>query len=103
MGKKSKTKVQVENTKQKEVKDENIVKDTNEEVVETQENLKKGHICDCERLRIRKEPSLESECLYILTTKDEVIVDMSKTVDDFYNVSIYDVTGYSVKDFIEIE
>lgn len=72
---------------------------------EPKKDLKRGVVSVLEyyNLKVRKDPSLDSETICTLVRSDEVEVDMEESTDDFYKVYLPSgVEGYCMKKFIEI-
>lgn len=56
------------------------------------------------KLNVRKHADVNSDVVWSITNGTEVEIDMSKSTDKFYKVSLTNGTeGYCVKDFIEIK
>ena len=79
---------------------------TVDETLETEPttNTIAGTVCDCKRLRVRKEPSLESDTIYTIAVGTIVVVDENKSTDDFYHIyTETGVDGFCMKRHITIE
>ena len=89
-----------------EIKEEPVVP-VIEEAKEPEEpekpKFKIGIVCNCERLNVREEPSIESGIVRVLDKEAEVKVDESKSTKDFYRVTAGDFNGYCMRKFIQIK
>lgn len=74
---------------------------TPEEVVNKADSVV-GTIVKCVRLNVRKEPNKDAKVVGVLNKDDSVDINIEESTNDFYKVSTMTVTGYCVKDFIEI-
>lgn len=62
-----------------------------------------GHVVDCTKLNVRKDPDEDAEILGTLPVGAEVMIDESESTDDFYNVcAASGFEGFCMKRFIEI-
>lgn len=61
-----------------------------------------GKICNCRLLNIRKEASLKSPVLGVLDNKSNFTINKSQSTDEFYKISYNGMTGYCLKDFVEV-
>ena len=67
------------------------------------DTIKNGSVINCDKLRLRKEPSRESEVLCLIDKKDSFKVYREKSVNNFYNVVTSDgMEGYCMKEFVNI-
>lgn len=82
------------------------------QVEETEENdeedpfpgLLSGSITDCDKLYVRSEASKGSEPVGVVTTEDSLVIDESKSTEEFYKVSTSNgLDGYCVKKFVKID
>lgn len=62
-----------------------------------------GIVSGCKRLNVREQPDLNSNVLQILGENTEVVVATAFENDEWYCVTIDDVSGYCMKKFIEIK
>lgn len=66
--------------------------------------LRIGFVSDCNKLRVRKEPTFVGESLMVLDKGTEVRVDDEASTDRFYKIyTSSGFSGYCMKDFIRIE
>lgn len=95
-----------------EIAAEQIVAETAEPVAEpapqkedpVKVESKVGVVSNCGRLRVRKAPSTSAEVLCEIVSLSAVVIDMSKSTEDFYKVCTEDgVEGYCMKKFITIK
>lgn len=63
-----------------------------------------GVVSGCDRLNIRKESNKDSAVITIITKNAEVIIDPTKSTNEFYKVTTASgVEGYCMKTFITIK
>lgn len=63
-----------------------------------------GKISGFEKLYVRKEANKDSEPVGIVTTKDDLSIDIAHSTDDFYKVITSNgLEGYCVKEFVKID
>ena len=63
-----------------------------------------GKISGFEKLYVRKEASKDSEPVGIVTDKDDILIDVTNSTDDFYKVITSNgLEGYCVKEFVKID
>ena len=62
-----------------------------------------GIVSDCKRLNVREQPDLDSNVLRIIDENIEVVVTTAFENDEWYCVTIDDVSGYCMKKFIAIK
>ena len=63
-----------------------------------------GKISVFEKLYVRKEASKDSEPVGIVTDKDDLSIDVTRSTDDFYKVITSNgLEGYCVKEFVKID
>lgn len=63
-----------------------------------------GHVVDCTKLNVRKDPDADAEILGTIPAGAEVMIDESESTDDFYNVcAASGFEGFCVKRFIAVE
>ena len=93
-------------------KDEDVAGCATETTVKDPEPEKKqveGKIVNCRKLNIRKSPSVPKKNLLsnVITTVDDkanVIVDLGKSNDGWYKVTVNgDVSGYCMTEYISIK
>ena len=78
-------------------------KDKETEIEESEPTPVKGVIVDCKKLRLRKEPNLESEVLVLLNNGDSVTVDLDNATEEWIKVSTENnIDGYCMRKFILI-
>ena len=77
---------------------------TNEVEEESEEDIKSGIIDGCKKLYVRKEANKDSEPVGIVTSKDDLSIDIAHSTDDFYKVITSNgLEGYCVKEFVKID
>ena len=75
---------------------------TVEEVVGSEPEPKIGIVHCCEKLNLRKEPSITSEVVCVIDRLTEVVIDESESTEDFYKVCTpAGVEGFCVKLYIK--
>ena len=80
------------------------VDESQNEVSEETVNNKSGKIFGYEKLYVRKEPSVDSEPVGIISINDDLAIDEHHSTDDFYKVYTSNgLEGYCVKKFIKID
>ena len=90
-----------------EVKDIGTIDEVNDVEQETKvaEPVKeiKGVVANCVRLNVRKDPEPKSEILCTIEANQEVMIDETKSTEDFYRVcTAAGIEGYCVKYFIAV-
>ena len=60
---------------------------------------KKGVIANCVKVNVRSEPNLNASVVKVLNKGDSVVVDLSKSTDDFYAID----DGFCMKQYITIK
>lgn len=65
------------------------------------DDIKIGNVVNCLRLNVRKEPNKDSEVLFSIPLKAEVMIEESASTEDFYKVyTASGIGGYCMKKFI---
>lgn len=86
-----------------EVKIEEIVNETIEEVVEENRKDILGIVVDCDKLNVRKEPSINADIVCMIDASTNLIVDYESSTDEFYKICTYaGIEGYCMKKFVKI-
>ena len=75
--------------------------DTKEEGPE--ETIIVGRIQNCKQLHLREKASTESASITIIDEKSELLINLSKSTENFYKVSVENLVGYCVKKFIKLD
>ena len=95
--------------KNNEVVEEEIVEAEPVEEIEQVEPVEpspvplRGVVVNCNRLNVRASADPEARVLCTINALDEVMIDESKTTDEFYNVyTETGVEGYCMKKFIAV-
>lgn len=82
---------------------EELTEETVEEVV-TESPSKVGVVSGCEKLRVRKSPSLTASVICTIKESTVVIIDESKSTVEFYKICTEaGVEGYCMKKFITVK
>lgn len=56
------------------------------------------------KIYLREEPTKESDALKVLERGDELLIDIAKSVDDWYSVcTVTGVEGYVMKNLVNVE
>lgn len=85
-----------------EVTEPEVIVPNIEDGVENNEVI--GKISGFEKLYVRKEANKDSEPVGIVTTKDDLSIDIAHSTDDFYKVITSNgLEGYCVKEFVKID
>ena len=96
---------EIEETKEEvteEVTEPEVIVPNVENNVENNEVI--GKISGFEKLYVRKEASKDSEPVGIVTDKDDLSIDITRSTDDFYKVITSNgLEGYCVKEFVKID
>lgn len=62
-----------------------------------------GHVCNCKRLNVRKDADKTADVICVIDVGDEVEIVSEGETEDFYCVRFDDVTGFCMKEYIEID
>lgn len=85
-----------------EVTEPEVIVPNIEDGVENNEVI--GKISGFEKLYVRKEANKDSEPVGIVTSKDDLSIDVAHSTDDFYKVITSNgLEGYCVKEFVKID
>ena len=85
-----------------EVTEPEVIVPSIEDGVENNEVI--GKISGFEKLYVRKEANKDSEPVGIVTSKDDLSIDIIHSTDDFYKVITSNgLEGYCVKEFVKID
>lgn len=85
-----------------EVTEPEVIVPNIEDGVENNEVI--GKISGFEKLYVRKEANKDSEPVGIVTSKDDLSIDITHSTDDFYKVITSNgLEGYCVKEFVKID
>lgn len=89
-------------------KEENIELTQNEEPAHNHVvAISKAEVCNCDKLRVRKEPNLESEVLCLIDKGTVFEVQTEVLHNNFYYSKVVvadgvEVVGYCMKDFVKL-
>lgn len=62
----------------------------------------RGVVENCQYLRVRQEPNLNSAILTVLKQKSKVTIDITASTNEFYKVFVNDsIEGFCLKKFIK--
>ena len=85
-----------------EVTEPEVIVPSIEDGVENNEVI--GKISGFEKLYVRKEANKDSEPVGIVTSQDDLSIDVAHSTDDFYKVITSNgLEGYCVKEFVKID
>lgn len=62
-----------------------------------------GIVSDCKRLNVREQPDMKSQVLRVIDENTEVAIAPAFESDEWYCVTVDDVSGYCMKKFIAIK
>lgn len=86
-----------------EIKIEEMVNETIEEAVEENRKDILGVVVDCDKLNIRKGPSINADIVCMIDASTNLIVDYESSTDEFYKICTYaGIEGYCMKKFVKI-
>lgn len=94
-------KEEVKENKEVEEKEVNVEEVKEEVKEELKEETKNGKLANCELLNARKEPSKDSEVLFVVSKEDKIVILGEE--NDFYKVSVNNKEAYCMKNFIVVE
>lgn len=87
------------------VEDETKIEEETVNSVEVEDNTLQsvviGKLDGCEKLNVRQEASKESDVVIVVTKEDELILDLEKSTEDFYSVTVKEFNGYVMKKFVK--
>ena len=67
------------------------------------ENIVSGKICDCQKLNLREEPSMESNIVEVLDVNSLLLIDLASSTEEFFKVEFNGKFGYCVKKFVKVD
>lgn len=86
-----------------EIKIEEMVNEIVEEVAEEKHQNTLGVVIDCDKLNVRKEPSINADIVCMIDASTNLIVDYESSTDKFYKICTYaGIEGYCMKKFVKI-
>lgn len=63
-----------------------------------------GYVANCEKLNVRKKPSLTAEVVCVIADHTDVEIDKEESTDEFYKVSLASgVEGFCMKKYIAVK
>lgn len=63
-----------------------------------------GYVTDCSKLNIRTEPKVGANVLCVVEVGDEMLIDMSKSTEDWYSVTTnVGAEGFCMKKYVTVE
>lgn len=67
-------------------------------------DVKFGFVTDCEKLNVRKKPNIDSEVLFELPRLTEVVIDETKSTEEFYKIcEVSGMEGFCMKRYISVQ
>ena len=86
-----------------EVKIEEMANEPIEEVAEEKHQDILGIVIDCDKLNVRKGPSINTDIVCMIDASTNLIVDYESSTDEFYKICTYaGIEGYCMKKFVKI-
>lgn len=74
-----------------------------EEIATIQDDTVREGVVARKKIYLREKPSKDSEALRVLSEGDEVLVDITKSVDEWYSVcTVEGIEGYVMADLLTI-
>lgn len=77
-----------------------------EEVVEeivNEQNDVEGIVSNCDRLNVRRTPSINAGIVTVLRSGTKLVIDVDKSNDEWYSIcTLHGIEGYCMKKFITI-
>lgn len=62
-----------------------------------------GHVANCEKLNIRKEPSKNADIIHTVKVGTEVTVDYAESTNSFYKIYLPSgAHGFCMREYIEV-
>jgi hypothetical protein len=62
-----------------------------------------GYVCNCKKLNVREDADKTAKVVCVIVVGDEVEIISEGETEDFYCVRFDDVTGFCMKEYIEID
>lgn len=92
----------------KSVKEDVAVVQMETTVTEPEVTTVKGKLCGCKKLNVRKSPSVpkkdpSSNVVTTIDDKTDITINLDKSNDNWYNVTVGNVYGYCMKEYISIK
>ncbi len=76
---------------------------SHEHRINIQNNIIKANVQNCDKLRLRKDPSADADVLCLIDKSDAFNVYLENSVDNFYKVVTSDgVEGYCMKEYVKL-
>lgn len=92
--------VKTEQSIEKSAEDTDESVETDEEVIEPFI----GTVVNCTKLNVRKEPNKESEIVCKVDSGSELMIDTTKSTDDWYSVCTEaGIEGFCMKEYISVK
>ena len=97
-----KTKVTEETVVEESIVEEPIIEEPVEEVVEPK-IIPIGIVSNCLKLNLRNKANAKADVIKVLDAKTEMVIDPDYKNDKWYKVTVSDLTGYCMKEFVVIK
>lgn len=62
-----------------------------------------GLVVNCKKLNVRKSPDLKADVLTVIDAKAKVVIDESKSTEDWYKVRVKGIDGFCMKKYITVK
>ena len=79
---------------------EDVVETESEVEIKTSTNTIKGVVSNCNKLKVRMEPNLDSIVLRTVNSGTEITIDVTRSTDEWYYVQ--DLNGFCMKEYITV-
>ena len=84
----------------KDIENEDVVETESEVENKTSTNTIKGIVSNCNKLKVRMEPNLDSIVLRTVNSGTEITIDVTRSTDEWYYVQ--DFNGFCTKEYITV-
>lgn len=82
---------------------ESVEESIEEQTVEKVEEPKTGVVIDCQRLNVRKEPSVSADIICEIAKQTEVMIYENESTNDFYKIcTSAGIEGFCMKKYISV-
>ena len=85
------------------IEDNNEAEEENQKQEETQNQPEPvyGVVHNCEKLNVRKQPSKDSEIVFVLNEGSEISIDEENSTEEWYSIThVSGVEGFCMKQFV---
>ena len=87
------------------IEDNNEAEEENQKQEETQNQPEPvyGVVHNCEKLNVRKQPSKDSEIVFVLNEGSEISIDEENSTEEWYSIThVSGVEGFCMKQFVSM-